>query len=368
MREDVVGRANVEDTVELEAYYRALGQKDAYALWTVANAIEPWEPKPVSVPKIWKYKDLRADVLRALDLVSAEKAARRVVALENPGRKGSSACVGWLYTGLQVMRPGEFTSAHKHAAAALRFILEGSGAYTVVDGHQLILGARDFVLTPGGTWHDHGVIDDGQICIWQDGLDMLLVNVLDANYYAVHHDIRQTASYPIDDSPALYGGPGLLPADEGWSKAHSPLLKYRWDQSYETLQRAGRVSDGSPFDGIIMDYVNPVTGGAVMQTIGASIQLLRPGEATRAHRHTGNIVYTGALGSGVAIINGRKFLWEEGDIFVVPSWAWHEFANASNRDDAVLFSFHDLPAMKALGLYRMEPYGDHGGHQKPAGD
>ena len=50
---------------------------------------------------------------------------RRVIALENPGRKGLAACVGWLYTGLQVMRPGEFASAHSHASAALRFVMAG---------------------------------------------------------------------------------------------------------------------------------------------------------------------------------------------------------------------------------------------------
>ena len=100
---------------------------------------------------------MRPLVLQALDLVSPEKAGRRVIALENPGRKGLSACVGWLYTGLQVMRPGEFANAHNHASAALRFIMEGSGAYTVVDGHKMSLAAGDFVITPNGTWHDHGV-------------------------------------------------------------------------------------------------------------------------------------------------------------------------------------------------------------------
>ena len=131
---------------------------------------------------------MRPLVLQALDLVSPEKAGRRVIALENPGRKGTSACVGWLYSGLQVMKPGEFATAHIHASAALRFVMEGKGAYTVVDGHKMDLGAGDFVITPNGTWHDHGVEADGAMTIWQDGLDMLLVNQLDANFYAVHPD------------------------------------------------------------------------------------------------------------------------------------------------------------------------------------
>src|SRR6185437_3899670 len=143
MRDDVVGRANVGSTAEREDYYRRLQTRSAYALWTVANEIEPWFPRSTSVPMVWNYDELRPFVLESLDLVTPEKAGRRVVALENPGRKGSFACVGWLYTGLQGMRPGEATSAHNHAASALRFIMEGAGTYTVVDGHKVTLNAGD---------------------------------------------------------------------------------------------------------------------------------------------------------------------------------------------------------------------------------
>ena len=158
MREDVIGRANVEDTPELDRYYQELGRQESYALWTVANSIEPWHPQPTSLPQMWSYRAMRPLVLQALDLVSPEKAGRRVIALENPGRKGTSACVGWLYSGLQVMKPGESATAHSHASSALRFIIEGKGAYTVVDGHKMDLAAGDFVITPNGTWHDHGVM------------------------------------------------------------------------------------------------------------------------------------------------------------------------------------------------------------------
>ena len=115
-----------------------------------------------------------------------------------------------------------------------------------------------------------------------------------------------------------------------------------------------------------MQYVNPATGGPVMKTLGASIQLLRAGERTRAHRHTGSIVYNVAKGAGTSIIAGRRFDWKKNDIFVVPSWAWHEHANASDREDAVLFAFNDLPSMHALGLYREEAFSDNDGHQPVA--
>ena len=255
---------------------------------------------------------MRPLVLQALDLVSPEKAGRRVIALENPGRKGTSACVGWLYTGLQVMNPGEFATAHIHASSALRFVIEGKGAYTVVDGHKMDLGAGDFVITPNGTWHDHGVESDGAVTIWQDGLDMLLVNQLDANFYAVHPDRVQKSNYPLNDTAQIYGGPGLMPAGgEAWSKPYSPLLKYEWGRTYETLVNAAKATDGSPYDGIMMQYVNPATGGPVMKTLGAHIQLLRAGERTKAHRHTGSMVYTCAKGSGYSIIARQALRLEQ---------------------------------------------------------
>jgi gentisate 1,2-dioxygenase len=363
MREDVIGRANVEDTPELLAYYEELEKLEAGALWTVANKIEPWEPKSASVPVLWRFDELRSHVLRSVELVTPEKAGRRVIYLNNPGRRDVSAAVGWLYSGLQVMHPGEVASAHAHSASALRFIMEGTGAYTIVDGHKMPLGANDFVLTPNGTWHEHGVEPTGTPCIWQDGLDIPFVNAMEANFYAVHPDLSQAVSYPVDDTTNTWASAGLMPVDGRWAHKYSPLFKYEWAPTYEALLKYAKATEGSPFDGILMKYVNPITGGHVMQTIGASMQLLRPGERTKAHRHTGSFMYQVAKGRGYSIIDGKRFDWKERDIFCVPSWAWHEHGNASEGDDACLFTFNDLPVIGSLGLYREEAFGDNGGHQ-----
>jgi gentisate 1,2-dioxygenase len=363
-RENVPGRANVEDTPELLAYYSQLDQLQAGALWTVANKIEPWEPASASAAVLWRFRDLREHVLRSVSLVTPEKAGRRVIYLNNPGRRDVSAAVGWLYSGLQVMHPGECASTHRHSASALRFIMEGSGAYTIVDGHKMTLGANDFVLTPNGTWHEHGVDSAGTPCIWQDGLDIPFVNAMEANFYEVHPDMHQKVAYPVNDSTSAWSGTALLPHAHGWNKPYSPLFKYEWGPTYESLQRLARVSEGSPYDGVLMHYVNPLTGGPVMPTIGASMQLLRPGQHTLAHRHTGSFLYQVAKGSGFSVIGGQRFDWQERDIFCVPSWAWHEHANLSSTEDACLFCFSDLPVMNALHLYREQPLQDNGGQQR----
>ena len=234
--------------------------------------------------------------------------------------------------------------------------MEGEGAYTVVDGHKMDLAAGDFVITPNGTWHDHGV-EAGRRDHDLAGRPRHAAGQSARRQFLRRASRAACRSRTIRSTTRsqVYGGPGLLPAGgEAWSKPYSPLFKYEWGRTYETLTKAAQASDGSPYDGIIMQYVNPATGGPVMKTLGARIQLLRGGERTKAHRHTGSIVYNVAKGSGHSIIAGKRFDWKKNDIFVVPSWAWHEHANASERDDAVLFSFSDLPSMQALGLYREE--------------
>ncbi|MGQ4598110.1 cupin domain-containing protein [Nocardia sp. R6R-6] len=363
--DDVLGRARVRDTAELRAYYKRLEELEAGALWTIANKIEPWYPQPQSIPMHWRYQDLRPLVLEALGLVSGDDAGRRVVALYNPQRRDIAATVGFLYTGLQVMAPGEAMTAHRHQAAALRFVLEGTGAWTIVDGQKLEVGPRDFAITPNWTWHEHGnggEESSGPV-IWQDGLDIPLVNALDAPFYEVHPDVYQKQEGMVNSSLSIYGAGQLRPFGDTWSKNHSPLLAYPWATTYEALLNAAKVTDGSPYDGIIMEYSNPLTGGSVMPTMSAHMQLLRAGEATLAHRQVGSKIYTVAKGSGTSVINGQRFEWTEGDIFCVPSWAWHEHANASRSDDACLFSFNDFPVMRALGFFREEAYTDNGGHQ-----
>lgn len=360
--DDQIGRARVQDSPELQAYYKDLESLGAGALWTVANDIEPWEPRSSSVPMLWKYDKLRDLVLKSSELVTPEQAGRRVVYLVNDKRRDVSAAVGWLYTGIQVTRPGESTSAHRHKASALRFIMEGEGGYTVVNGNKITFEVNDFVITPNSAWHEHGVDENGKTCIWQDGLDIPLANALEANDYAVL-DGKQELNAPVNYSPITYGLSGLLVADKVWKESYSPLFKFEWKKVYPALLATAEVNEINPFDGIIMQYSNPLTGGHVMQTMGASMQLLPPKFKGKAHKHTGSFVYQCAKGSGYSIINGQRFDWKERDIFCVPSWAWHEHHNDSDTEDACLFSFNDLPVIEKLGFYQDKIYTENDGYQ-----
>jgi gentisate 1,2-dioxygenase len=279
-----------------------------------------------------------------------------VVTLLNDSDFGRSyvAAVGWLFSGVQAMKPGEITPAHKHTASAHRFIMEGDGAYTVVDGHRITLGALDYVLTPSGCWHDHGVSEEGQVSIWQDGLDIPLMNMLETNFYAVYNSPAQDARGPTNDLQLSYGSASVLPERLAkWDKPYSPTMVYRWAEVEKALVNLASVQDCDPFDGHMIRYANPVTGGWAMKTMGANMQRLPAGFVGRSHRHTGNIVYNVAKGNGYSIIGGDRIDWSEHDIFCVPSWIWHKHVNLDADEPGYLFSFNDFPVMDSLGI-RME--------------
>ena len=369
-RDQQRGRSHVTDTPELLAYYDTLARHNSTAFWKRANDIEPWEPQSRYNPTIWRYDEMRPLVLQSSELVKPEEAGRRVVVLLNDSDAGRqhSAATGWLFSGLQIMKPGEITPAHRHTASAHRFIMEGGGAYTVVDGHQITLEANDYVLTPNGCWHDHGVFADGKVSIWQDGLDIPLMNALETNFYAVYPEAAQKPAYPRDDSPNAYGGPGLLPMGiEKWDKPYSPLMVYRWKATRDALYNLANAYPACAFDGHVVRYTNPLTGGWAMQTLGAQMQMLPAGFHGKAHRHTGNVVYNSAQGEGYSIIGGKRFDWKRHDIFCVPAWTWHEHVNAHHSEQAMLFSFNDFPVMEKLGVSITEEMQDNDGYQPISG-
>ncbi|MGY1439918.1 cupin domain-containing protein [Streptomyces reniochalinae] len=366
MPEEVSGQSGARNTTSEQPagqeFYAQLAKLSAEARWTVEPG--PWSPKPASVPMHWKYAELRPFALESASFVKSDDAALRVVSLINPGHPERGAAVGHLYTGLQMLNGGEAMTAHRHAASAMRFVIEGDGAWTTIAGDRLEVGARDLVVTPSRLWHEHGsgTEPDADPVIWQDATNDPLVDTLGANFFELLPERRQAAR-PVTNSTLYEHGHGMLKPDGRRASRYSPLLMFPWEKTYEALHALAKVSDGSPYDGIFMEYVNPSTGGPVLPTMSAHMQLLRPGEATLAHRHTGSVVYQVAKGRGHSVVAGRRFDWQQNDIFCVPSWAWHEHANDDGSDDACLFSFDDFPTLNSLGLYVEEPLTENGGRQ-----
>ena len=316
------------------------------------------ERKPQVVPFAWRWADAQPLVMRSGDIVTPDRdVERRVLRLANPGLDHGTTHT--ISAALQLLLPGENAPAHRHTPTAIRWVLQGQGAYTTVEGDKCYMEPGDLVLTPSWTWHDHN--NEGpEPMIWLDGLDTPLVNNLEATFYEQYPEDQQPI-IGVGESERKYASGALRPAWEEAGTPYSPLWHYKWERTHEALRRLAQV-DASPFDDVAMEFSDPATGGPVLKTMACWIQLLRPGVRTKAHRHTSSAVYQVFRGHGHSVINGRQFDWSEGDFLVIPAWAWHEHANAGD-DESILFSIQDIPVMKALSLYREEPYAEHAGHQ-----
>ena len=222
----------------------------------------------------------------------------------NPGTQWGAA--NTLFANIQVVLPGEVVRSHRHTNGALRFIIEGKIGYTVVDGQRYPMVPGDLVITPSWSWHDHANESDVPM-LWLDSLDAPLVRLLEVGFREDYPDEIQPPGEGNDNSQARYSSGGLRPAWEpAPSTPHTPMCRYPLEQAKAALDRLAAAEAGSPYDGIILEYTNPITGGPVMPTIGCYIQLLRPGEHTECHRHTSCVCYHVVEGSGYTVIDGQR--------------------------------------------------------------
>lgn len=339
MLEDREARAALAG--ELAAYHLRVAQPEDPPLMTRV-------PAPVMQPIYWKAADL-ALMLKKIgaELKLEAGGQRRTLRLTNPGVAEGTTPTFWC--SIQVILPGEVATAHRHMATALRFIMRGKGANTIVEGEQYEMNEGDLVLTPAWTWHDHAHEGDAPM-VWLDVLDINLVRSMHAVFFDPAPAARMPVNAVPDASFRAYGSALMRPLGAKHESLFSPILAYHWDRAYDALQAAAAL-EGDACDDTALEYQNPLTGGPALPTIGTVLQRLRPGFAGRAHRHTGSVVYYVVRGRGRSDVAGNIYEWGAGDFIAVPPWALHRHANP-HGEEAVLFQVNDIPAMKALGYYR----------------
>lgn len=320
-------------------------------LWDQLHSLVPREPARTIQAALWRYRELRPHLMRAGRLLTAAEAVRRVLVMENPAIPGRASITQSLYAGLQLILPGEVAPSHRHTQSALRLVIEGRSAHTVVDGERIPMAPGDFIITPSWTWHDHGNHQEGEggePVVWLDGLDIPLLGFLGAQFAEEHASEEQPLTQADGSSLARYGS-GLLPVRHRVRSPVSPLSHYPYERTREALHALLRNGELDPWDGIKLRYANPATGGWAMPSIATCMQLLPGGFQGRTWRSTDATVYSVVEGRGDAIIGGQRFAFEPKDTFVVPSWAG---LSLHASEDATLFSFSDRPLHEALGLLR----------------
>lgn len=332
-----------------EGFYDEIRPLNMAPLWEVLHDLITKEPKSSVRPALWRYDDIRPHIMASGDLITAKEAERRVLILENPGMPGEAKITTSLYAGLQLILPGEVAPAHRHSQSALRFVVEGSGAYTAVDGEKTLMQPGDFVITPSWTWHDHGN-DSAEPMVWLDGLDIPMITMFDASFVEKWGEDRQPIARPVGDSLARYGQ-GMLPDGYTAPSHTSPVFSYPYSRTRDALETMRRTEEWDPAQGLKLRYVNPVNGDHAIPTMATFMQLLPQGFVGVAYRATDAMVFSVVEGTGTVTIADESFRFGPRDHFVVPSWAWYSL-NADAGSDTVLFSFSDRPVQEKLDLWR----------------
>jgi gentisate 1,2-dioxygenase len=318
-------------------------------LWEVLRGLTPREPRQVIDPIVWRADTIRANMAVACESISAEDAERRVLVLENPRLRGRSMATNSLYAGIQMILPGETAPSHRHTASALRLILAGEGGFTTVDGERVTMAKGDFIITPSDVFHDHGA-DGSDGVMWLDGLDVPIVQLLNAGFSADGTGLRQSLDRPTGDSLARYAS-GLAPAGYITSTTTSPVFHYPYTRAKAALTQLAEANDWDAAEALKLRYTDPTTGRSPIASMAAFLQLFPAGFRGRAYRETDAAVACIVEGELRVKIGAHTIEVREGDVFVLPGWEWRLF---EADESCVLFSFSDRPLQESLGFWRSE--------------
>ena len=279
-------------------------------------------PKKTFVPAHWSYKDARAALSIAGDLVSTELAERRNLILANPIPGNTYATTRTLVAAYQMVRGHETARSHRHTPNALRLVVEtGPETYTIVQGQKFLMEPGDVLLTPNWLWHGHANESDSD-AYWIDFLDAPLVQLLEPMFFEHFPDGVEKATNIAHDSP----------------------MRFAWKDTKARLAEASRkggvreVSLGNP------------SGGPALDSTALYVQEVESGATTDRAQTTANSIFAVISGEGESDIDGMPFRWSRGDVFAVPSW--RPFTHTAIGGSAYLLRVTDEPVMKMLNWLR----------------
>jgi gentisate 1,2-dioxygenase len=245
--------------------------------------------------------------------------------------------------------PGEVAPAHRHVSSAIRFVLDGEGAYTAVEGEKAFMSPGDFVITANWAPHDHGNPSEKPM-LWLDVLDFPAVNFYEASFadYFDENDKMQNTTRGDGDSLAFFGS-GVLPDGAPIELKRSPVINYTYARTRPILDRLRKSGDIDKSHGVRVRYANPINGGPVLPTMGANLALLPKGFKGEKYRATDGTIFVCTEGGGTTKVEDATLEWGPNDVFVVPPWK--RYSHQTTKD-SVLFSISDQPAQVALGIWR----------------
>jgi gentisate 1,2-dioxygenase len=342
-RFDTLGR--LEDLPQ--DYRDELTRENLVPLWPSLRAVlPPGIPARKTQPTCWAYDTIRPLLLKAGELTPIEKAERRVLVLANPGhgleKMQASAA---MYLGMQLLLPGERAPAHKHTPNAVRMVVEGEGAWTLVNGEKCPMCRGDLILTPTGLWHEHGH-DGDQPVVWLDVLDLPLVYYIEASY---HEEVPNQAILPGQGVKAYARG-GLRPSPvfERSNKAY-PMLRYPWVDARAAL--LALADDASNVEAVQVTYTQPETGLDAENILGFYALMLRPGQTLRLPARSPAQVFHLIEGRVQVNIVDSTFNLAEADTCCAPGYERVTLTNLQADKPSFVFIADESPLHRKLGVF-----------------
>ena len=338
-----------ETNDDLSEFHAILESANILPLWGRYDEILPASPTAPDRPTQWRWQEILPFIDRAARSVPMENTERRVLMLVNPAFDGKPYTTTNLFAGIQILEPGENAPPHRHTPSAMRFILEGGGGATIVDGQRCDMLPGDLILTPNWAWHEH-VNDSDRRVVWLDALDMPLAN--DLGVLFSQKGQPNAFSEHLSALPdTAFAAAGLVPDTDAESDPYSPMFRYPWTRTLAAFTETPAGKDGARR----LRYVNPATGGPVITTMDSYAWELTRGQATAPGRSTANAVFLAVDGEGVSRIGEETIEWRTHDVFTVPHWNWatHE----ATSETAHLFLFTDREVMRRLHFLREEIQG-----------
>ena len=329
----------------IDEFNQKLEKLNLIGYWGIPRR-EEFEPTSSFEPCMWRWDDVSRALDEAGEVLGLDESLRRFIAFRSPSKLRTTHTIA---LGVQLVKPGEVARAHRHNMSAIRFVLEGGGAQTTIEGEPFPMEPGDLITTPSQTWHDH-YNGSREPIVWLDGTDAPLMGLLEVGFAELFGAAQQQVSRPVNLSHYELGA--ARPSRVASAGRQPPPYRYRWEETEKAFKALGE-NPGDPFDGLLLRYVNPLTGGPTVPTFSCEIQMLRPGEVTKSHRHTSTVIHHAFRGSGFTVIGDTRYEWAKGDSFSVPLWRPHHHGN-NLREEAILFSMNDRPSLEALGLYREE--------------
>ena len=357
----VAGPGLPEPSPELEQLYRGFESELLVPLWTEIGDLMPLHPQSKAAAHLWRWERLKELAAQAGRIVPVGRGGeRRAIALANPSLGGKPYATPTLWAAIQYLMPGEDAPEHRHTQHAFRFVVEGEGVWTVVNGDAVRMSRGDFLPQAGWNWHAHHNAATEPMA-WIDGLDIPFSYYTESQFFEVGRERISRAEKTTPErsrSERLWGHPGLRPVSRTDALAATPLLAYRWVDTDRALAEQLALEDEgdactlSPGHAAVR-FTNPTNGSDVLPTMRTEMHRVRKGARTLARREVGSSVYQVFDGTGTVTVGDSPWSVGRGDLFVVPSWVPF-FANASEATHLDLFRFGDAPIFEALHAHRVQ--------------